>query len=232
MGDQAQDAPVGDCHAPVHFRDRHRRQADRPALLWRKSNAMTDTIHLLIEKYGLLAVFLGCIAEGESAAILGGFFAHQHIFRPWQAFTAAFLGAFMGDTLFFLTGKYFSNHPFVLRLHKKPGFDRACRIVQAHPALYVLLNRYVYGFRLIGGVIAGLSDIALPKFLILNAFSSLVWATLFIGIGYVFGLGAEQLLGAALAKHERLLVGLGLGAVIAMLGWYAAHYFSRHLRED
>ena len=36
---------------------------------------MIDTLHWLVARYGLIAVFLGCVAEGESAAILGGFFA-------------------------------------------------------------------------------------------------------------------------------------------------------------
>ncbi|TIT59432.1 MAG: DedA family protein, partial [Mesorhizobium sp.] len=63
---------------------------------------MTEAIHLFIEQYGLLAVFLGCLAEGESAAILGGFFAHQHVFVLWHAFAAAALGAFAGDTFFFI----------------------------------------------------------------------------------------------------------------------------------
>jgi membrane protein DedA with SNARE-associated domain len=55
---------------------------------------MTELIHHLVERYGLIAVFVGCMAEGESAAILGGFFAHQQIFVSWQAWLAAFLGAF------------------------------------------------------------------------------------------------------------------------------------------
>ncbi|TIU08032.1 MAG: DedA family protein, partial [Mesorhizobium sp.] len=69
---------------------------------------MTEAIHRLIEQYGLIAVFFGCVAEGESAAILGGFFAHQHIFVLWQAFLAAFLGAFAGDTAFFTLGRSFA----------------------------------------------------------------------------------------------------------------------------
>ena len=193
---------------------------------------MTDTIHLLIEKYGLIAVFVGCVAEGESAAILGGFFAHQNVFVPWQAFAAAFLGAFGGDALFFAAGRRFAEHPFVVRLRHKPGFDHAYRLVREHPTLYVLLNRYAYGFRLIGGVAAGLSGIAVSKFLILNALSAFVWVALFGGIGYVFGLGAERLIGDALMRHERLLVALGVGLVVGIAGWYAAHYFSRHLRDD
>jgi membrane protein DedA with SNARE-associated domain len=193
---------------------------------------MIDAIHYLIERFGLIAVFLGCIAEGESAAILGGFFAHQGTFEVWQVFAAAFAGSFLGDAVFFLVGKYFSDSSFVRNLRQKPAFDYAYRMVQAYPAPYVLLNRYVYGFRLIGGVVAGLSDIGVPKFLVLNALAALVWAFLFIGIGYVFGLGAEQVIGAELAKHERLLFGLGLGVIIAGAGSYAIHRFSVHFQTE
>jgi membrane protein DedA with SNARE-associated domain len=96
-----------------------------------------------------------------------------------------------------------------------------------HPALYVIGNRYVYGFRLVGGVAAGLSSIPAPKFIVLNAISALVWTSLFGGIGYVFGLGVEQIIGDTLHKHQRLLIGLAIGLVVGVAGWYAAHRLSR-----
>jgi membrane protein DedA with SNARE-associated domain len=188
---------------------------------------MTDTIHTFIEQYGLIAVFLACVAEGETAAILAGFFAHQGVFVPWQAFVAVFLGAFGGDATFFLCGRRFADRPFVQRLRSRPGFDRAFDLMQRYPALYVVGNRYVYGFRLVGGVAAGMSTIAAPKFVVLNAVSALVWTTLFGGIGYIFGLGAEQILGETLHKHHRLLLGLGIGLVVGVAGWYTAHRLSR-----
>ena len=191
---------------------------------------MIDSIHLLIEKYGLLAAFVGCLAEGESAAIIAGFFAHQQVFVPWQAFLAVFAGAFGGDTLFFLSGRRFADHEFVRRMREKPGFDRAYRLVQEHPVIYVLINRYIYGFRLVGGVAAGLSGIGLPLFVALNAISSAIWTALFCGIGYVFGIGAEQIIGHALLKHERLLVGLAIGIAGAVAAGLAAHHLSRRRR--
>ena len=103
--------------------------------------------------------------------------------------------------------------------------------MQRHPALYVIGNRYVYGFRLVGGVAAGMSGIAAPKFVVLNAISALVWTMLFGGIGYVFGLGAEQIIGSTLHKHQRLLIGLGIGLVVGLAGWYVAHRFSRRAAE-
>lgn len=183
---------------------------------------MTDAIHHLIEEYGLLAVFLGCVAEGESAAILGGFFAHQQVFVLWHAFLAAALGAFAGDTFFFILGRSFADHPFVLRLQARPGFSHAHRLVTTHPNIFVLSNRYIYGLRLIGGVAAGLSGIPRARFVILNAISSVVWAALFTTIGYVFGLGAERIVGQALARHERLLIALAIGLVVAVLAWFVA----------
>ena len=99
--------------------------------------------------------------------------------------------------------------------------------MQRHPALYVIGNRYVYGFRLVGGVAAGMSGIAALKFVVLNAISALVWTLLFGGIGYVFGLGAEQIIGDTLHKHQRLLIGLGIGLVVGLAGWYAAYRFNR-----
>ncbi|MBZ9738477.1 MULTISPECIES: DedA family protein [unclassified Mesorhizobium] len=191
---------------------------------------MTEAIHHFIEQYGLLAVFLGCVAEGESAAILGGFFAHQHVFVLWHAFVAAALGAFVGDTFFFILGRSFADNRHVVRLRRRPGFRRAYRLLNTHPNIFVLSNRYVYGMRLVGGVAAGLSTIAAPRFVILNAISSVIWAMLFSTIGYVFGLGAEQLIGQALMRHERLFVGLGIALAVAVLAWLVGRHLAKRER--
>ncbi|WP_027058814.1 DedA family protein [Mesorhizobium loti] len=191
---------------------------------------MTEGIHHFIEQYGLLAVFLGCIAEGESIAILGGFFAHQHVFVLWQTFVAAALGAFLGDTFFFILGRSFADNRYVVRLRRRPGFRRAYRLLNTHPNIFVLSNRYVYGMRLVGGIAAGLSTIPMPRFIVLNAISSVIWAVLFSSIGYVFGLGAEHFVGQALLRHERLLIGLGIGLTVAILAWLIARHIAKRER--
>ncbi|MBZ9794566.1 DedA family protein [Mesorhizobium sp. ES1-4] len=191
---------------------------------------MTEAIHHFIEQYGLLAVFLGCVAEGESAAILGGFFAHQHVFVLWHAFVAAALGAFAGDTFFFILGRSFADNRHVVRLRRRPGFRRAYRLLNTHPNIFVLSNRYIYGMRLVGGIAAGLSTIPAPRFVILNAISSVIWAVLFSTLGYFFGLGAEQLIGKALAHHERLFIGLAIGLAVAIIAWFIARHIAKRER--
>jgi len=188
---------------------------------------MIETIDLLIARYGLLAVFAGCVAEGESAAALAGFFVHQQVFSAAGAFAAVFGGAFLGDMLTFLLGRRFSQQAFVGRITKRPGFGRALELIARRPATYVLLNRYVYGFRLVGGVAAGLSAIPAAKFMALNALSSAVWAVLFLGLGYVFGAGAEQVIGSELARHQRLLAALGVVAAAIVAGVVARGFMRR-----
>ena len=193
---------------------------------------MIDTIHGLIEQFGLWAVFVGCLAEGESAAVLAGFFAHQEVFSLAGAFLAAFSGAFLGDAATFLAGRRFSDRPRIRELTMRPGFNRALELVARYPAAYVILNRYVYGFRLVGGVAAGLSAIPVPLFIVLNAVSSAIWACLFLGIGYIFGAGAEQLLGGELQKHERLVIGVAIGAAVLLGGALVARHFTRMTRQQ
>jgi membrane protein DedA with SNARE-associated domain len=163
--------------------------------------------------------------------VLGGFFAHQKVFVLWQTLAAAFAGSFIGDTVLFLAGRRFSGHPVIVRMRRKPGFRYADRLLRRYPNSFVFANRYIYGTRVVGGVVAGLSGIGIARFLLINGVSAVLWATIFSGIGYAFGLGAERLLGAALHEHQRMLIALGGGVVLGIAAYLASHYGARHKGE-
>lgn len=186
-----------------------------------------ETVRAFVEHYGLIAIFIGCVAEGESFAILGGFFAHQEILTITGVFIATFLGSFLGDGMFFLAGRHFTHHPIVVRLRHKRGFSHAHRLVTRHPNIFVLTNRFIYGLRLVGGIAAGMANIALPRFLILNALSSVIWSVVFVGLGYFFGLGAETLIGDTLRTHQRLLIGICIAVAAAIIAWVVAHRIAK-----
>jgi membrane protein DedA with SNARE-associated domain len=186
---------------------------------------MTEFLHRLVEQYGLIAVFAGCLAEGESAAIFGGFFAHQSVFDPVATLIVAFAGAWIGDTGLFLAGRHYADHPRILAYRSKSGFSHAHKLIEQHPNLFVLSNRFIYGLRAIGGVAAGLSTVPVGRFMALNALSAAVWAFLFVGIGYFFGAGAEHLIGNELVKHERLLIGIGVAVAISLAGLWIGHLY-------
>ena len=178
----------------------------------------------LTGQFGLLAIFAGCMAEGESFAILGGFLAHQGLFHAVTTFCVIASGAFLGDTLFFMLGHFFGSHPRVAAVKQRHGFNRVLALVEEHPAKFVVFNRYAYGFRVAGGIASGMANIAIPKFLALNALSSLIWATIFGSLGWFFGLGVEKLIGDALHQHQRLVIGILIGGLIAVASAIAAHH--------
>lgn len=180
-----------------------------------------------IARFGVAAIFVGCMAEGESIAVAGGFFAHQQVLSLRETFAAAAAGAFLGDTLLFMAGRHLGTRPFVVKLRGKPGFSHALDLAHRHPRAFVFLNRYVYGMRIIGGIAAGVAAIPVGLFALWNFLSSVVWASLFIGIGYFFGLGAEALLGKFLHDHERLAIGLGTAAAMAVVGFLIARHLKR-----
>lgn len=173
----------------------------------------------LVERFGLLAIFAGCVAEGETAALLAGFLTHQGVFGAPAAWLAIFLGAFAGDAGAFAAGRGLASSKFVQRVRGRPGFAQVLALAESHPAAFVILNRYVYGMRLAGGIAAGIASIPVPAFIVLNAISSALWASLFGAAGWAFGLGFEHFLARELAAHERTLIALGLAAAGAIAGY-------------
>ncbi|MBS9720739.1 DedA family protein [Tianweitania sp. BSSL-BM11] len=178
---------------------------------------MIDAIDTFVREYGVLAVFAGSAAEGESVAIVGGFFAHQMLLPLWQTYLAALVGTFVGDTAYYVFGKRFADHRWVQKMRTKPGFSHAMRLAQTRPRAFVFLNRYAYGLRLLGGVCCGLAKIDWGTFLIYNLLSSIVWATVFVGIGYFFGLGVEALIGDALHDHQRVIIAVAIVLAVSLL---------------
>lgn len=191
---------------------------------------MMETVQRLVETYGLFAIFLGCVAEGESAAILGGFFAHQGIFKPWQVYFVVVAGAILGDTIFFVIGRRYADHRYVVRMRAKPGFAHAYAMLQKHPHIFVFSNRYIYGLRTVGGIAAGFSSIPVSLFLVFNGLSAMLWAAIFCTLGYVFGLGAEHFIGTTIMRHQHILIGLGVAAAVGVAVYLVARAVER--REE
>ncbi|MGO6700037.1 DedA family protein [Rhizobium ruizarguesonis] len=172
------------------------------------------SIELLIEHYGLLAIFLGAAFEGETAAFLGGVISHRGLLTYWSASLAATAGSFAGDQFWFFAGRYAARWGLVRRLMETPTLARATRLLERYPTGFILAFRFLVGLRTISPIVIGTTRIATGKFIILNAAAALVWGQLFTGLGYVFGHGIEQTLGH-LPLHRHLLIAVGAAAVVA-----------------
>jgi membrane protein DedA with SNARE-associated domain len=62
------------------------------------------TFELLIARYGLPAIFLGTMLEGETVVIIGGFLAHRGYLSLFGVIIAATIGTLLADQFFFFLG--------------------------------------------------------------------------------------------------------------------------------
>lgn len=176
------------------------------------------SIESLIQHYGLLAIFLGAGAEGETAVVAGGVIAHHGFVSPIGAGAAAAAGSFVADQIFFQTGRHFRDAAWVRRLREKPAGQKALALLEKYPRSFIFAYRFIYGIRTASPIAIGTSRVAMPLFVLVNAIAAVVWGALFTAIGYVFGDGVEQLVGRTLGHHWPValaaVVVLGVGVAL------------------
>lgn len=189
-------------------------------------------LHDLIANYGVLAVLLGAGTEGETAAFLGGVFAHRHILAYWQVALAAGLGSFLADQVLFLAGRYAARSSFVGRMIASPAMRRVTSFLETHPTSFIFAFRFIYGIRTVSPVAIGLSKIPAVRFLILNSAAAFLWGVVITAIGYLFGDAVETLFGR-LHLHIHLLITLAVAvtavAIVAVvMRWRRQVWWRNH----
>lgn len=177
---------------------------------------MTEILGL-VDRFGLIIVFIGTFFEGEVFAIMGGFLAYRGTHAVETVLALAFVGSFLGDLAVFLFARYFSDSAWVQRWVAKPKFSKAIALVDRFQAYFVIVNRYVYGLRMPGLIALGLSSITVPRFLLLNLLGAAIWATLFTMIGYLLGHSIASVFSRLEIVEEGMLILLGVVVVVAVI---------------
>lgn len=180
------------------------------------------SIEAIVARYGLGALFAGAALEGEAAVIAGGVLAHQQVFPLAGAMAAAALGSFAADQLYFLLGRRFRDHRWVVALRRRPTFARALATLERHPIGFIFAFRFLYGLRTISPVAIGTTSVAPRLYVAVNAASATTWAIVFTSIGYSFGEVFEELVGRL--RHDARLWWLVGGLLVAGLAVALIHY--------
>jgi len=176
-----------------------------------------DHSHLqaLLENYGYIAVFLGALLEGETVLIMAGFAAHRGLLElPWVIALAAVAG-FLGDQLFFALGRY-RGRQMLTRFHSvQRQAARVEGLIHRHSTWLIVGVRFMYGLRVAGPVLIGMSQVSHTKFIVLNLIGAVVWAIVVAGLGYLFGQAVELMLQDARRYELALLISIAAaGAVV------------------
>jgi membrane-associated protein len=155
---------------------------------------MTPTVELLVSHYGLAAVGLGTLIEGETVLLVAGALASRGVFDPAAVWIVAACGAWLGHGLWFGVGRFVGRERIMAVL---PQWGRQLHaldgLIRRRSWTCIFSLQYLYGLRLPGAVALGLSSLPTGWFLAAEAANCLTWAALVGGLGYIAGKSASAL---------------------------------------
>jgi membrane-associated protein len=144
--------------------------------------------------------FVGLIAPGETAIVLGGVVAaHGGISLP-VVLAIAWMAAALGDIASFALGAHLGRR-FIHRHGPRVGMtaprvDRVERFYARHGAKAILVGRFVGIIRAVSPFLAGSSGLRFRAFLPWSLLGTAVWASAFTLAGYAFSESFSQAAGA------------------------------------
>jgi membrane protein DedA with SNARE-associated domain len=177
--------------------------------------------------YGAIGIFLGAAFEGQTAVVVGGLLARQHLLALWLVLLSATAGSAILDHLLFVAGRRFRTRPWVVRASDQAAFARALRFIERYPISYILVFRFIFGLRVASPIAIGVSSVPTLRFTVLNIVGAVIWAAAFTAAGYVFGETVHNLFGHR-AAHWTLAAAAALVVVLGV--WSLGRYLMRRFR--
>ena len=186
-------------------------------------------IPALLAQYGLIILAVGCLLEGETVLILAGLAIHEGMLPLGNSLLVAMAFGWLGDQLGFWVGREKGDWllgRFGFWRRQKPRVDRW---IHRYHAFVIVMVRFAYGLRVAGPVLIGHSGLSPWKFAVFNGLGAMVWAGLFIGLGWLFGRTAEQILRRLHVVDHYLLAA---GAVLLVVGLAGGYLYYRYRRQQ
>src|ERR1051325_5610077 len=182
-----------------------------------------DFLYELIGRYGICAVLVLVMFEGDITLLLAGVLAHSGFFEPnsfLQVLLWGTLGACISDNVAYFAGRAFCEGVRQFRFYRaaKPRLER---LPHNFGALSIFLSKYIYGLRWAACVFYGVGRMPYLRFLIVSFFSCFLWVFILSGAGYFFSGAVMRLIG----DFQRLGKVLLVIVVVGIAAFYLAERF-------
>ncbi|WP_297890292.1 DedA family protein [Sulfurihydrogenibium sp.] len=167
---------------------------------------MIENMESFLNSYGYFAVFIGTFIEGELFLLVAGFFIRHEFLQPLPTFIFSILGALTHELIYFFLGRWKGRHILLGNKYTKRRYKKAKKLVEKYGIFSLFIIRFIYGMRVVPMMLMGATGFNLYKFLFFNILSLIIWATIFLSLGYFLGHIAITLFGDL--KHYYLIFGL------------------------
>ena len=175
-----------------------------------------DFLYDLIGQYGLYAVFVLVMVEGDITLLLAGVLAHSDFFGEYsfaRVLLWATLGGSISDNVAYLAGRAFCESVREFRFYRAAR-PRLERLTNKFGPLTIFLSKYIYGLRWASCVFYGVGRMSYLKFLVVSLGSCFLWVFILAGAGYFFSGAVMGLIGdfQRLGKVLLVIVVVGIAA--------------------
>jgi membrane-associated protein len=182
-----------------------------------------DILYQLIGQYGLYAVLILVMVEGDITLLVSGVLAHSGFFGDYSfawVLTWGTLGASISDNFAYLAGRAFCETVREFRFYRaaKPRIEK---LTNKFGPLSIFLSKYIYGLRWASCVFYGVGRMPYLRFLVLSLASCFLWVFILSGAGYFFSGAVMGLIG----DFQRLGKVLLVIVVIGIVGFYLTERF-------
>ena len=190
-----------------------------------------DFVNDLLFQYGLYAVFILVMLEGDITLLLAGVLAHSAFFGDYSFARVLLWGTVAGclsDNVAYFAGRGFCEGVREFRFYRTAQ-PRLQRLTEKFGPLSIFLSKYIYGLRWASCVFYGVGRMPYLRFLALSFASCFLWVFVLSGAGYFFSGAVMGLIGDFQRLGKVLLVIVLLGVV----GFYLTErlWLSRKMEE-
>ena len=188
-----------------------------------RSRIFMDQLELIIQQYGIYAVFALCTIEGDITLLISGTMAHGGYFGPYsflKVFIFGTLGGMVGDSVGYAVGRIFHENAKDYRFYQiaQPRIER---LIGKFGKFALIISKYIYGIRVAMCVFYGIGKMPFLRFLILDAISCGLWVTLLAGTGYFFSGAITSIIG----DFQHIGIALFFVILFAVIVIYAIERF-------
>src|SRR4030095_14045987 len=167
-----------------------------------------DLVNDLLFQYGLYAVFILVMLEGDITLLLAGVLAHSAFFGPYrfaQVLTWGTIAGCLSDNIPYFAGRVFCEGVREFRFYRAAQ-PRLQTLTNKFGTLSIFLSKYIYGLRWASCVFYGVGRMPYLRFLVLSFASCFLWVFVLSGAGYFFSGAVMGLIGDFQRVGKVLLV--------------------------
>ena len=146
-------------------------------------------IQLIIDAYGLFAVFGLCMIEGDITLLMAGAMANSGFFGQFSFFKillAGISGGVIGDTVGYVIGRVFAKTIKGFKWYQRSQ-PRIEKLVEKFGGYALVISKYIYGIRAAMCISTGVGKMPFWRFLYTDLLSCSIWALILSTTGYFFG---------------------------------------------